>query len=55
MDKADKEMCGIHWQATKLSGNICYWNKEKRLWFKTSYSKDECYKLTAVLSAAYHD
>lgn len=37
VDKADEEMCGIHWQATKLSGSICHQNKEKRLCFKTSY------------------
>lgn len=30
-DKAGEEVCGIHWQATKLSGSMCHRNKEKRL------------------------
>lgn len=54
-DKAGEEVCGTHWQATNLSGSMCHRNKEKRLCFKTSLCKDEHYKLTAVLSAAYHD
>lgn len=54
VDNADQEMCGVHWKATKFSGSI-YPQHEKRLCFKTSYSNDEQYKLTAVVSAAYHN
>lgn len=52
MDKVDKGMHGLHWQATKLSGSKSLEQGEKAL-PQTSQSKKEHSKLTAVLSTAY--